>query len=197
MICLFDFESFSIESRVPFLTHTVYIMWVCVCQKKHNYTEMSHGRYIKSCPWNIVNFSAKNNKKINICESCRSYLWLRVTFNRQYNIYTQLRKRKWKPILVELFHIYIYIYHPKNMVSVIHQMKEKFLRYKDDQKLWPWNSCMTEHIHLTKTRPQIKHGKIAQAQCLLIPRINNNSGLFSSSKARNSIKFFISPRNMR
>ena len=24
MICLFDFERFSIESRFPFLTHTVY-----------------------------------------------------------------------------------------------------------------------------------------------------------------------------
>ena len=88
---------------------------------------------------------------------------------------------------------------------------------------------MNEHIHLTKTRSQIKNCKIAQTQWedffndetilmkglallfkvfvifphvyslgvhfyLLIPEINKNLGLFTTSKAWNSLKFFISPR---
>ena len=32
--------------------------------------------------------------------------------------------------------------------------------------------------------------------CLLIPEISKNVGLFTTSKARNSIKFFISPRKL-
>ena len=31
---------------------------------------------------------------------------------------------------------------------------------------------------------------------LLIPKINKHLGLFTTSKARNSLKFIISPRNM-
>ena len=47
--------------------------------------------------------------------------------------------------------------------SVIHvyHMKEKFFLYKNNCKLWPWNSCMTEHIHWTMTRSKIKNCKIA------------------------------------
>ena len=40
-------------------------------------------------------------------------------------------------------------------------MKEKFIHYKTNCKLWPWNSRMTEHIHWTMTRSKIKNGKIA------------------------------------
>ena len=43
-------------------------------------------------------------------------------------------------------------------------MKEKFILYKNNCKLRPWNSCMTEHIQLTETRSQIKNCKYAQTQ---------------------------------
>ena len=48
-----------------------------------------------------------------------------------------------------------------NLVSVIYRMKGKFLLYNNNCKLWPWNSCMTEHIHWTMTRSKIKNCKIA------------------------------------
>ena len=40
-------------------------------------------------------------------------------------------------------------------------MKEKFLLYKTNCKFWPWNLCMTEHIHWTMTRSKIKNCKLA------------------------------------
>ena len=45
--------------------------------------------------------------------------------------------------------------------SVSYVKWKKFLLYKDDQKLWPWNPCMAEHTRLTNTGPQIKNGKLA------------------------------------
>ena len=45
------------------------------------------------------------------------------------------------------------------MASVIYHMKEKLLFYKNNCEVWPWTSCLTEHIHWTMARSKIKNCK--------------------------------------
>ena len=68
-----------------------------------------------------------------------------------------------------IYNIYIYSswiisYSLPKRWPVSYQMNENSTR--DDQKLWPWDSCMTGHIHYTKS--QIKNGKIAWTQCIKV-----------------------------
>ena len=54
---------------------------------------------------------------------------------------------------VDTYSSRIISYKVPKLWSVSYQMEEKYSSpYKNDQKLWPWNAYMTQHIHLTNTR---------------------------------------------
>ena len=73
-------------------------------------------------------------------------------------------------------------------------MKEKFLLYKKNCKLWPWNSCMTEHIHWTMTRSKINNCKIAQKHSNQWENaINGETCLLKESVYESCYLSFLSP----